>query len=296
MILLPYANQVLRDTVLSKLEAEKREVCDHKLCDFDNVSFSVTISPDDTETINVGMNAPFWHEISDKGAQDGVEEFYHKYISSGDNNVNLAVPAADFKDGAEEFADAVANMKSNVIGGIFRRYFDGMRNNSPLTDFLEVHLRSDTTMYLVPKSDRLVVVFAMEFPNKTDRVIANVLLGEMEAAKRKVGGAPICNFSTKVPREVQECGVSPDAKADSGYVSFAVLRRHIDTKEKAQKASEIILGFRQYLTYHIKCSKAFFHQRMRAQVTSLLQILNRAKTDKEKKKKLYSGKIWKPGM
>ena len=80
--------------------AEKREVCDHKLCDFDNVSFSVTISPDDTETINVGMNAPFWHEISDKGAQDGVEEFYHKYISSGDNNVNLAVPAADFKDGA----------------------------------------------------------------------------------------------------------------------------------------------------------------------------------------------------
>lgn len=32
-------------------------------------------------------------------------------------------------------------------------------------------------MYLVPKSDRLVVVFAMEFPNKTDRVIANVLLG-----------------------------------------------------------------------------------------------------------------------
>ena len=58
----------------------------------------------------------------------------------------------------------------------------------------------------------------------------------------------------------------------SSFAFVAVLRRHIDTKEKAQKASEIILGFRQYLTYHIKCSKAFFHQRMRAQVTSLLQV------------------------
>lgn len=38
----------------------------------------------------------------------------------------------------EAFADTVANMKSNVIGGIFRRYFDGMRSNSPLSDHLAV--------------------------------------------------------------------------------------------------------------------------------------------------------------
>ena len=61
-------------------------------------------------------------------------------------------------------------------------------------------MRSDTTMYLVPKSDRLVVVFAMEFPNKTDRVIANVLLGVRVRVCTCVCVLPRSSFAFFLPR------------------------------------------------------------------------------------------------
>jgi len=37
--------------------------------------------------------------------------------------------------------------------------------------------------------------------------------------------------------------------------------------------------FRDYLHYHIKCSKAYMHSRMRARVAEFLKVLNRAKME-----------------
>jgi hypothetical protein len=38
--------------------------------------------------------------------------------------------------------------------------------------------------------------------------------------------------------------------------------------------------FRDYLHYHIKCSKAYLHSRMRARISAFLRVLNRAKQEK----------------
>jgi hypothetical protein len=45
-----------------------------------------------------------------------------------------------------------------------------------------------------------------------------------------------------------------------------------------QTISQIQL-FRDYLHYHIKCSKAYMHSRMRARVAEFLKVLNRAKME-----------------
>lgn len=47
--------------------------------------------------------------------------------------------------------------------------------------------------------------------------------------------------------------------------------------------------------YHIKCSKAYMHDRMRKRVDSLLQVLNRAKAEplEPKEKKTMTGKTFK---
>eukprot|EP00121_Abeoforma_whisleri_P015213 Awhi_evm2s14022 len=49
--------------------------------------------------------------------------------------------------------------------------------------------------------------------------------------------------------------------------------------------------FRNYLHYHIKCSKAYLHCRMRARVSASVKILNRAKPEVEKEKKTASGRF-----
>lgn len=57
----------------------------------------------------------------------------------------------------------------------------------------------------------------------------------------------------------------------------------IDTRQETISRIQI---FRDYLHYHIKCSKAYMHTRMRARVRDFLKVLNRAKpevTNAEKK-------------
>lgn len=49
--------------------------------------------------------------------------------------------------------------------------------------------------------------------------------------------------------------------------------------------------FRDYLHYHIKCSKAYIHSRLRRRVAEFLKVLNRAKPEvEEKERKTATGR------
>lgn len=54
--------------------------------------------------------------------------------------------------------------------------------------------------------------------------------------------------------------------------------RHIK-KENRDNTINLISMLRNYLHYHLKCSKAYMHQRMRAKTTDFLKVLNRAKPE-----------------
>jgi actin related protein 2/3 complex subunit 2 len=49
------------------------------------------------------------------------------------------------------------------------------------------------------------------------------------------------------------------------------------SEKKREKCVSMILSFRDYFHYHIKCCKAFLHNRMRSKVAEFLKMLNRTK-------------------
>ncbi len=63
----------------------------------------------------------------------------------------------------------------------------------------------------------------------------------------------------------------------SSYVTFSVFPQHIQ-KNKIEQLGKLLM-FRNYLQYHIKCSKAYLHTRMRSKVGEWLKVLNRSKLD-----------------
>jgi actin related protein 2/3 complex subunit 2 len=75
------------------------------------------------------------------------------------------------------------------------------------------------------------------------------------------------------------------------YVVFVLFDRHF-AKEKRAKTIDTLQTFRNYLHYHIKCSKSHLHTRMRNRVESLLKILNRAKQDLPVEKKTITGRTF----
>ena len=87
-----------------------------------------------------------------------------------------------------------------------------------------------------------------------------------------MGGAPPCVFSegSRPPREIQSVGA--ESPTIAGYVSFVIFRSHVATPQKLEKTCDLLVGFRNYVHFHIKAAKTNMHMRMRRKVASWIQV------------------------
>lgn len=292
MLLLEAGNKVLADTIQGKVEAKKREPCDVHLCDFDDVTYHVTASKDSVDHVKVSMRLPCYSSIKDAGAEDALKRIYGPMLVEPDprEDVTLVIDLNNLHGSPADVVKHVGHLKNNVVGGVFDRYLDDMGKGTVGEPF-KFDLRSDTQIYIFPAKDRLTVVFSLTFHEKVDLEVARVFLQEFAESRRTIQAAPPVTFNDNPPLEMKHFGITEPSN-NLGYISFAILPSHIQGNKK-EKVAFAMQSFRNYLQYHIKCSKAYFHSRMRARVVSLLKILNRAKMEvEEQAKTTMSGKTF----
>ncbi|XP_060169872.1 actin-related protein 2/3 complex subunit 2A isoform X2 [Lycium barbarum] len=108
---------------------------------------------------------------------------------------------------------------------------------------------------------------------------------EFVEARRTAGlnNAPPCLWSPSPPQELKEA-FTETLSANAGFVSFVIFPRHVEGR-KLDRTVWNLSTFHAYVNYHVKCSECFMHTRMRRQVESLIQALDRAKPDSEKAKR-----------
>lgn len=68
-----------------------------------------------------------------------------------------------------------------------------------------------------------------------------------------------------------------------------IFPRHVES-EKLDRIVWNLSTFYAYISYHIKCSKAFMHPQMRRRVNTLSQQLDKTKLEIEKQKKIAQGR------
>jgi len=162
-------------------------------------------------------------------------------------------------------------------------------------------MRSDTTVYFVcdEKVERVTTIFGVDFNEKVDKVLAKVFMQEFVDSRRSLGFAPPVSWTVAPPNELAKWGIT-EPTGNLGFISFSILKDHVKTPQKIDQIVAVLQSFRNYIQYHIKCSKSYFHSRMRARCAALLKVLNRAKVedpeqDKTKGKKTISGKTFRRG-
>lgn len=150
---------------------------------------------------------------------------------------------------------------------------------------------SDESIYIKPSFDRVTVIFLTIFQDETDKIFGKVFLQEfVDARKRSVQTAPQVLYSHReppldiqsvVPRGPGGAGAGGAAidSDNKGYVTFVLFPRHLVKGDRRDNCITHIQFFRNYFHYHIKCSKAYMHSRMRFRVKEFLKILNRAKPE-----------------
>jgi actin related protein 2/3 complex subunit 2 len=296
MILLEVANKILEETLTARLNSEKKESVDITFADFDGVQFHVTTNPEAKNLLNVSIQLKGGQSILQEGGLALLKKYYGNLVQPTHEqgyDVTLQVDLDKPPGKKEDLPFQIALLKRHLFAAPFQKVFEQVESKAVSSDVLAIKYRPEEAVYIKPEGDRVIVIFDILFRDADDIVFSKVFLQEFADARRTISNAPSVTFSQKEPPLELKGVKGVKAAENNGFVSFVLFAGHISAKNR-DKTIDLIQTFRDYLHYHIKCSKAYMHTRMRNRVESLLQILNRARPEPvEVVKRTAQGKTFK---
>lgn len=298
MILLEVNNRVLEEQLNMKfrnaLSENKPESIDVTLADFDGVLCHISNPGGDKNKILVSVSLKFYQELQSHGSDDLLRSIYGSLLvepAESGYSVSVQLDLENIPDNWEELVSKCGRLKRNCFASVFTKYFELQASGNTNEDRAVIHYRDDETMYVQARSDRVTVIFSTVFKGDDDVTIGRVFLQEFSEGKRKYPQAPQILFSHKDPPAELE-GTDAARGDNVGYITFVLSPRHM-TPDKRDNTIDLIHTLRNYLHYHIKCSKAYIHSRMRAKTSDFLKVLNRARPEsKNTGKKTITGKAF----
>jgi actin related protein 2/3 complex subunit 2 len=289
MILLEVNNRIVEETLTVKfknaLAGQKPESVSVTVADFDGVLYRIANPGSDKTKINVSVSLKFYKELQSHGADDLLKREYGDLLITPEDgfDITLQLDLSNIPDNWEEIVKKCGLLKRNCFAAVFEKYFEFQEKGEEGQQQAVIHYRDDETMYVEAKSDRVTVIFSTIFKDADDIILGKVFMQEFKEGKKASQTAPHVLFTNKEP----PLGLKDtDARTGEGvgYITFVLFPRHTAAATRANTIDLIHL-FRDYLHYHLKCSKAYIHSRMRAKTSEFLKVLNLSKKEEETKKK-----------
>uniref|UniRef100_A0A8C2WTC5 Arp2/3 complex 34 kDa subunit n=1 Tax=Cyclopterus lumpus TaxID=8103 RepID=A0A8C2WTC5_CYCLU len=287
MILLEINNRIIEETLSLKFDGAangtKPEAVDVTFADFDGVLYHISNPNGEKTKVMVSISLKFYKELQEHGADELLKRVYGNFLVSEEDgyNVSLLYDLDALPANKDDVVHQAGMLKRNCFASVFEKYFKFQEEGKEGEKRAVVHYRDDESMYLEAKKDRVTVVFSTVFKDDDDVIIGKVFMQEFKEGRRASHTAPQVLFSHREPP--LELKDTDAAVGDNiGYITFVLFPRHTNINAR-DNTINLIHTFRDYLHYHIKCSKAYIHTRMRAKTSDFLKVLNRARPDAEKK-------------
>jgi actin related protein 2/3 complex subunit 2 len=238
-------------------------------------------------------------ELDEYGAKELYDQLYSSYkidpLPAGGINFTHAIQIdlgplneADRK----ALITLAARLKTNLLGAPFiwvANRFAAKENFAPF----EIPYRGDTgeSFFITPTDNGASCTHRIRFSDPGDKIIGGVFFQELSAARTRVSGAPIVTFRADAPADVATIETGVGDKSLYAYVSVGLQGPQLSDRKKGVVADYLPI-FRNYLHYHIKCAKAFMHQKMRARTAAMLKTLAAATPEpKVKVRRTATGKV-----
>jgi len=298
MILLEFHNRILLETVQNLIQGDKRDPLDIVFADFDGVQFHISTPRQDARNIvHLSINWRCIPTLLKNGGTEDLSAIYGSMLQAQPESgygVTLEFNLDNIPGNKEKFPEVLSLLKRHLIAAPFKKTFAEVEAGKAPSGIITIDYRDEEAIYIKAESDRVIVIYSINFKDLGDQVLAKTFLQEFADARKTINNAPTVIYSTKeAPGELK--GVAGVRETDThSFVTFVLFKNHINAKNAERTINNMGI-FRDYLQYHIKCSKAFLHTHMRIRVETFLQVLNRARpadTGKEKVKKTAGGKTF----
>ncbi|XP_065218318.1 probable actin-related protein 2/3 complex subunit 2 [Planococcus citri] len=297
MILLEINNQIVEDTLTVKfknaLAGLKFEFTDVLVADFDGVLFHISSPNANKSKLMVSICLKFFKDLQQHGTDQLLKDIYGSLITNTEDgySVSLLLDLENIPSNWEEIVKKIGLLKRNCFAAVFNKYFDFQERGEEGHQRAVINYRSDETMYIEAKSDRVTVVFSTIFKDEDDIIIGKVFMQEFKEGRRASQTAPQVLFTHRDP-PLELLNTNARVGENIGYITFILFPRHTNRVAR-DNTINLIHTFRNYLHYHIKCSKVYIHSRMRAKTSEFLKVLNRARPEaKTTEKKTITGRTF----
>uniref|UniRef100_A0A0M3IN10 Arp2/3 complex 34 kDa subunit n=1 Tax=Ascaris lumbricoides TaxID=6252 RepID=A0A0M3IN10_ASCLU len=294
MILLEQNNRIITEVLELKFNSAKQgnkpDAVNVRFADFDGVVYHISNADGDRFKIMLSISLKFYKDLQEHGADDLLKREYGTYLMASPEpgyNVSLLYDLNNLSHDVEKLVAQASHLKRNCFASVFEKYFDFQANGQEGEKRAVIHYRDDETLYIEAKADRVTVIFSTIFRDPDDVIIGKLFLQEFREGRKASQTAPQVLYTVgEPPLELRSC---PDARVGDnvGYITFVLFPRHTN-KNARDNTINLIHTFRDYLHYHIKCSKAYMHSRMRAKTSDFLKVLNRARPEGRIEKKTFS--------
>jgi len=285
MILLDVANKAIADAIGEQLDQPQPGILEFKCSDFDGALFHVWSGHENQDELTISLSYGGAAECLKQGGKARLQKLYGSHLIAPEAGFDVSIKflMSELAKNRERLVADVSMLKAWLCASPILQAMDAADGGSQVNGIVDVQLRDSRERMWVQQdgADRVTVIFSVHFEDADDIVFAKVFFTEL---KKSMQAAPSVDFNFQVPGELKNVKDLPRG-TNIGFVTFVVFDRHFKGPKK-DNAAFTLTTFRNYLHYHIKCSKSHLHTRMRNRTENLLKVLNRAKqepVDTEKK-------------
>ena len=298
MIVLPPNNPLVESILEQELQKQQdsKQLLDVTFADFDRAIWTLK-STETTFMLSVTLSEMCHADLFSSNASasfsiiDHLKKLYPAPVFTVSGPASEVTSALDkssvalqWPKGSQVDPKSLSMLKRNLMAAPIIQslvYYDKWsvdprqyaKEQGPL---LRLAYREHDAFYVQAFPDRMVMIFATTFQDPTDAVLGKVFLQEFVDARKgsSMQNAPQVIYSKEPPAELA-LGKFTEL-THTGYISFILFAQHIQPGHRRETAINMLVGFRSYFHYHIKCSKAYMHSRLRAKMGEFMKVLNRA--------------------
>lgn len=288
MILLDIHNKAVFEALSIRFEAtsnqQKPETTELIIADFDGVVYHLSNPSGDRTKLMLSICLKFYKDLQEHGADELIKKEYGTFLADepeANYNISLVFDLNALPENWKEVAMQASLLKRNCFASVFHKYFEFQEKGETGHKTAVINYRPDESLFVRALDDRVTCVFSTTFKGEDDIILGKVFMQEFFETRRKFQQAPQVLFSHKhPPAELKDTDAI--VGDNRGYITFVLMPRHTSAANR-ENTINMINMLRNYLHYHLKCSKAYMHQRMRAKTNDFLKVLNRAKPEAKAK-------------
>jgi len=137
-ILLGADNKVLQEAVQQKLAADKKEPCETKLYDFDNVSYNLNVDKDDRSRMTLKLQCPNWNVLKSQGSEEWIKVKLGEYVKTvTDDGVDFEVPLDEKSaEKADAAGKAFSKLRVYALGGPLYQYCKALNEKKSIERYV----------------------------------------------------------------------------------------------------------------------------------------------------------------